>query len=48
MGGLLGLTENATKEIVGFDIEPIITDNEYLVMFNSYIGDLDSLAASKI
>ncbi len=48
LGELLGLAENATKEIVGFDIEPIITDNEYLVMFNSYIGDLDSLAASKI
>ena len=48
LGELLGLTETATKEIVGFDIEPIITDNEYLVMFNSYIGDLDSLAASKI
>ena len=48
LGELLGLTEKATKEIVGFDIEPIITDNEYLVMFNSYIGDLDSLAASKI
>jgi len=48
LGGLLGLTELATEEIVGFDIEPIITDNEYLVMFNSYIGELDSLAASKI
>tara|TARA_Y100000991_G_C21947023_1_gene337930 strand:+ start:413 stop:1486 length:1074 start_codon:yes stop_codon:yes gene_type:complete len=48
LGGLLGLTELATKEIVVFDIEPIITDNEYLVMFNSYIGELDSLAASKI
>ena len=48
LGGLLGLTELATQEIVGFDIEPIITDNEYLVMFNSYIGELDSLAASKI
>ena len=48
LGELLGLTEKATKEIVGFDIEPIITDNEYLVMFNSYIGNLDSLAASKI
>ena len=48
LGELLGLTEKTAKEIVGFDIEPIITDNEYLVMFNSYIGDLDSLAASKI
>jgi len=48
LGGLLGLTELATQEIVGFEIEPIITDNEYLVMFNSYIGELDSLAASKI
>tara|TARA_B100001059_G_scaffold235465_1_gene281195 strand:+ start:267 stop:1346 length:1080 start_codon:yes stop_codon:yes gene_type:complete len=48
LGELLGVTETATKEIVGFDIEPIITDNEYLVMFNNYIANLDSLAASKI
>jgi hypothetical protein len=48
LGGLLGLTDISTKEIVGFDIEPIITDNEYLVMFNNYIANLDSLAASKI
>lgn len=48
LGGLLGLTETATKEIVGFGIQPIITDNEYLVMFNNYIRGLDSLAASKI
>ena len=48
LGELLGLTETASREIVGFDIKPIITDNEYLVMFNRYIGNLDSLAASKI
>tara|TARA_B100001094_G_scaffold262724_1_gene264044 strand:+ start:114 stop:1187 length:1074 start_codon:yes stop_codon:yes gene_type:complete len=48
LGGLLGVTETATQDIVGFEIEPIITDNEYLVMFNKYIRDLDSLAASKI
>jgi len=48
LGQLLGLTETASREIVGFDIKPIITDNEYLVMFNKYIGNLDSLAASKI
>ena len=48
MGGLIGLTETATREIVEFDVKPIITDNEYLVMFNSYIGELDSLAASKM
>jgi hypothetical protein len=48
LGELLGLTETAAKDVVGFDIEPIITDNEYLVMFNNYIANLDSLAASKI
>jgi hypothetical protein len=48
LGAILGLTASASEEIVGFEIEPLITDNEYLVMFDRYIGNLDSLAASKI
>tara|TARA_B100001175_G_scaffold296831_1_gene286071 strand:+ start:496 stop:1569 length:1074 start_codon:yes stop_codon:yes gene_type:complete len=48
LGATLGLTVSASEEIVGFEIEPLITENEYLVMFDRYIGNLDSLAASKI
>ena len=48
LGATLGLTASASEEIVGFEIEPLITENEYLVMFDRYIGNLDSLAASKI
>ena len=44
---VLGLL-SSPKEIVGFEIEPIITDNDMLVMFDKYMGGLDSLAASKI
>ena len=48
LGTILGLSASASKEIVEFEVKPLITDNEYLVMFDSYIGNLDSLAASKI
>ena len=48
LGTILGLTESASEEIVEFEVEPLITDNEYLVMFDRYIRNLDSLAASKI
>tara|TARA_B100001093_G_scaffold249238_1_gene238651 strand:- start:320 stop:1384 length:1065 start_codon:yes stop_codon:yes gene_type:complete len=44
---VLGL-KSSPKEIVGFDIEPIITDNDMLVLFDRYMSELDSLAASKI
>ena len=44
---VLGLL-SSPKEIVGFEIEPIITDNDMLVMFDKYMGGLDSLAATKI
>lgn len=44
---VLGLL-SSPKEIVGFEIEPIITDNDMLVMFDKYMAGLDSLAASKI
>ena len=48
LGTILGLSASASQEIVKFEVEPLITDNEYLVMFDSYIKNLDSLAASKI
>ena len=36
---VLGLL-SSPKEIVGFEIEPIITDNDMLVMFDKYMGCL--------
>tara|TARA_B100001175_G_C19514114_1_gene646007 strand:+ start:242 stop:1321 length:1080 start_codon:yes stop_codon:yes gene_type:complete len=47
LGNLLGLDESSSRQIVAFDIEPVITDNEYLVMFDKYITSLDSLTAAR-
>ena len=48
LGEVLGIEEKSTKEIVGFSIEPVITDNDRVILFDRYITDLDSLAISKI
>lgn len=48
LGRVLGIGEDVSNEIVGFSIEPIITDNDRVVMFDQYITELDSLAASKV
>jgi len=45
---VLGLSEESSKEVVSFDIEPVITSNDLLLMFNDYVLDLDSLALSKV
>lgn len=45
---VLGLKKNISEEIIGIEIEPIITDNDRVVMFDKYISGLDSLAASKV
>ena len=45
---VLGIGEDVSNEIVGFSIEPIITDNDRVVLFDQYITELDSLAASKV
>ena len=45
---VLGIGEDVSNEIVEFSIEPIITDNDRVVMFDQYITELDSLAASKV
>ena len=44
----LGLKKNISEGIIGVEIEPIITDNDRVVMFDKYISGLDSLAASKV
>ena len=48
LGRVLGIGEDVSNEIVEFSIEPIITDNDRVVMFDQYITELDSLAASKV
>ena len=45
---VLGLSEESSMEVVSFDIEPVITNNDLLIMFDDYVEDLDSLARSKI
>ena len=48
LGRVLGIGEDVSNEIVEFSIEPIITDNDRVVIFDQYITELDSLAASKV
>lgn len=48
LGRVLGLEKKISEEILGIEIEPIITDNDRVVMFDKYISGLDSLAASKV
>lgn len=48
LGRVLGVEKSVSEEIVGLEIEPIITDNDRVVMFDKYISGLDSLAASKV
>lgn len=48
LGRVLGIGEEVSNKIVEFSIEPIITDNDRVVMFDKYITELDSLAASKV
>jgi len=48
LGRVLGLEKKVSEEILGIEIEPIITDNDRVVMFDKYISGLDSLVASKV
>ena len=48
LGRVLGLEKKISEEIIEVEIEPIITDNDRVVMFDKYISGLDSLAASKV
>lgn len=45
---VLGVKEEISKDIVEFEVDPIITDNDRVLMFDRYITGLDSLAASKV
>jgi hypothetical protein len=48
LGAVLDLDFEKTKSILEFDVEPVVSENNKLVAFNTYIKQLDSLAASKI
>jgi hypothetical protein len=48
LASVLGVNEEISGDIVGFDVEPVITDNDRVIMFDRYITELDSLAASKV
>ena len=48
LGRVLGVSEDVSKDIIGFEVEPVITDNDRVIMFDRYITGLDSLAASKV
>jgi hypothetical protein len=48
LGNLLGVNELVTKEITELSIEPTITENELIVLFDKHISSLDSLTASMV
>jgi hypothetical protein len=48
LGNLLGVNELVSKEIMGFSIDPIITENDLIVLYDSYVSSLDSLTASMV
>ena len=48
LGEILGLSDESAEGVVGIDLEPVVTENDKVVMFNKYMKGLDSLAASKI
>ena len=48
LGNLLGVNELVAEELTEFSIEPIITENDLIVLFDKYILSLDSLTASMV
>lgn len=48
LGTVLDLDLEKTKSILGFDVQPVVSENNKLVAFDKYIKQLDSLAATKI
>jgi hypothetical protein len=48
LGNLLGVNELVTKEIKEFSIEPTITENDFILLFDNYVLSLDSLTASMV
>ena len=48
LGTLLNIEQEKARSILSFEVSPVVSENEKLISFNSYINKLDSLAASKI
>ncbi len=48
LGNLLGVNELVSKEIMEFSVDPIVTENDLIVLFDKYVLSLDSLAASMV
>lgn len=44
----LGINTSDSEAIIGFNIEPVVTENQKLQAYNLYLKTLDSTAASKI
>jgi hypothetical protein len=44
----LGIKKETAEDIIRIELQPIVTDNDKILMFNKYIKQLDSLAASKV
>lgn len=45
---ILGIQESEANSIIGFDIEPVVTENQKIQNFDAYIKTLDSAVASKV
>ena len=45
---ILNIQESEANSILGFDIEPVVTENQKLQNFDAYIKTLDSAVASKV
>ena len=45
LGNLLGVNEQVAKEITELSIEPTITENDLIILYDEYIASLDSLTA---
>ena len=48
LGEALNLDEEEANSILSFEVKPVVSENQKLVAFNSYMKGLDSLAATKI
>lgn len=48
LGGVLGIQTNVASSVLGFEIESLISDNDKLKSFDTYLKTLDSTLASTV
>ena len=48
LGTVLDLDLEKTKSILGFDVQPVVSENNNLLAYNNYIQELDSVAGPTI